>query len=176
VAEVLPLSEGELQLLESLLRHRVRFLVVGLSAAALQGAPVVTEYVDLWFQNLNDPEFLQALQQVEAAYVPPFGNNPSMLAGRHSEPFDVVISMSGLRPFADEFKGAVQIPVGRLRLKVLPLDRILASKTAANRPKDRLVMPVLQNALRTIQVIESSPRKKRTNEPPKAKRKGGRQS
>ena len=48
MAEVLPLSEGELRLLESLLRHHVRFMVVGLSAAALQGAPVVTEDDDLY--------------------------------------------------------------------------------------------------------------------------------
>jgi hypothetical protein len=47
VAEVLPVSESELRLLASLLRHRIRFLVVGLSATALQGAPVVTEDIDL---------------------------------------------------------------------------------------------------------------------------------
>jgi Ser/Thr protein kinase RdoA (MazF antagonist) len=46
VAEVLPLSDGELHLLESLIRHRVRFMVVGLSAAALQGAPVVKKEMD----------------------------------------------------------------------------------------------------------------------------------
>jgi hypothetical protein len=40
--------------------------------------------------------------------------------------------------------------VGPLRLKVLSLERILASKTAANRPKDRLVLPVLQNTIRTL--------------------------
>ena len=51
MAEVLPLSEAELRLLETLLRHNIRFMVVGLSAAALQGAPVVTEDVDLWFDN-----------------------------------------------------------------------------------------------------------------------------
>lgn len=55
MAEVLPLSETELRLLGSLLRHKIRFLAVGLSAAALQGAPVVTEDVDLWFENLPDP-------------------------------------------------------------------------------------------------------------------------
>jgi hypothetical protein len=33
VAEVLPFSEAELRLLETLLRHKIRFLVVGLSAA-----------------------------------------------------------------------------------------------------------------------------------------------
>jgi hypothetical protein len=176
VAEVLPLSESELQLLESLIRHKVRFLVVGLSAAALQGAPVVTEDVDLWFEDLHDPKLLRALRDVGAAYVPPFGNNAPMLAGRHCEPFDVVISMSGLRPFADEFACAVVIPVGRLRLKVLPLDRILASKTAANRPKDRLVIPVLLNALRTLQVTQKSPPQKRNGKRPKAKPKGRKQS
>ena len=66
MAEVLPLSEGELRLLESLLRHRVRFMVVGLSAAALQGAPVVTKDIDLWFENLGDPELIRALQEVGA--------------------------------------------------------------------------------------------------------------
>jgi hypothetical protein len=155
VAEVLPLSEGELRLLESLIRHQVRFMVVGLSAAALQGAPVVTEDVDLWFEDLNDPKLFRALRKVGAAYVPPFGHNPPMLAGSHTEPFDVVISMSGLRRFAYEFKGAVEIRVGRLLLKVLPLGRILESKAVADRPKDRLVIPVLRNTISTLRTMQS---------------------
>jgi hypothetical protein len=152
VAEALPLSESELRLLESLVRHRIRFMVVGLSAAALQGAPVVTEDVDLWFENLNDPRLIPALNAVGAAYLSPFGFNPPMLGGPGSDPFDVVLRMDGLGEFADEIKHAREIRVGKLRLKVLSLERILASKTAANRPKDRLVIPVLQNALRTLQV------------------------
>ena len=83
MAKVLPLSEGELQLLESLHRHRVRFMIVGLSAAALQGAPVVTQDVGLWFEDLSDPRLGRALQAVGAAYAPPFGPNPPMLAGPH---------------------------------------------------------------------------------------------
>ena len=96
VAEVLPLSEPELRLLESLLRHKIRFMVVGLSAAALQGAPVVTEDVDLWFDNLSDPKLMQALVKVGAAYIPPFGYNPPMLGGAGSEPFDIALRMNGL--------------------------------------------------------------------------------
>jgi hypothetical protein len=42
-----------------------------------------------------------------------------------------------------------------LRIKVLPLERILASKMAANRAKDRLVIPVLQSTLRTLEVKEA---------------------
>ena len=49
-------SAAERRVLESLLRHRVRFMLVGLSAAVLQGAPVVTQDIDLWFENLNDPD------------------------------------------------------------------------------------------------------------------------
>jgi hypothetical protein len=152
----LPLSETELRLLETLLRHKIRFMVVGLSAAALQGAPVVTEDVDLWFDDLNDPKLTQALVKIGAAYIPPFGHNPPMLGGPGSEPFAIAIRMNGLGEFADEWKRAVEIKVGRLRLKVLPLERILASKQAANRPKDRRVIPVLQNTLRTLQTKAAS--------------------
>ena len=152
MAEVLPLSKSELRLLESLLRHKIHFMVVGLSAAALQGAPVVTEDVDLWFENLSDPKLMQALVKVGAAYIPPFGYNPPMLGGAGSEPFDIAIRMNGLGDFADEWRGAKKIKIGQLWLKVLPLERILASKQAANRPKDRRVVPVLQNTLHTLQM------------------------
>jgi hypothetical protein len=51
-------------------------------------------------------------------------------------------------------------------LKVLPLDRILASKQAANRPKVQRMIPVLQNALRTLELKSKrrakSARSKRT--------------
>jgi hypothetical protein len=53
----------------------------------------------------------------------------------------------------------------QLRLKVLPLERILASKQAANRAKDQRVIPVLQNALRTLET-----KKKRQTKAAKAKK------
>jgi hypothetical protein len=87
-----------------------------------------------------------------------------MLAGAGSEPFAVVIRMDGLGKISNEWKGAIKIKVGPLWLKVLPLDRILASKLAANHPKDRRVIPVLQNTLRTVQ-LKAKPQTMR----PKAK-------
>jgi hypothetical protein len=105
----------------------------------------------LWFEDLSDPRLSLALRAVGAAYLPPFDLNPPMLGGPGSEPFDVVLTMSGLDDFAKEVKHALSVRVGEVRLKVLPLERILASKTAANRPKDKLVVPVLRNTLRTLQ-------------------------
>jgi hypothetical protein len=158
VAVPLPFSESELGLLSSLLKHNVRFMVVGLSAATLQGAPVVTQDVDLWFEKLGDDTMSRALREVGAAYVPPSINNPPMLAGAGAELFDIVIRMDGLATFAEEVKNCVEISIGRQKLKVLALDRILASKLAANRPKDKLTIPVLQDALA---VTESQKRRKK---------------
>ena len=75
------LNASELRFLRALLRRKVRFMVVGLSAAALQGAPVVTQGVDLWFEDLSDPRIREASREVDAAYVAPSVLNPPMFAG-----------------------------------------------------------------------------------------------
>jgi len=160
VAAPLPFSESELRLLGALLEHKVRFMVVGLSAATLQGAPVVTQDVDLWFENLGEEDMSLALQEVGAAYVPPSIINPPMLAGAGAELFDIVIRMDGLGTFTDEIKNCVEIQLGRHKLKVLALDRILASKLAANRPKDKLTIPVLRDALAAMQSAKRGAKRK----------------
>ena len=146
----LPFSESELRLLRALLRHKVRFMVVGLSAATLQGAPVVTQDIDLWFEHLGEVKMLRALREVGAGYAAPSVINPPTLAGAGSELFDIVLRMDGLGKFADEFKNCIEISLGRQKLEVPLLERILASKLAANRPKDQLAIPVLRDALAAI--------------------------
>lgn len=47
-----PFNEAEQRLFAELNRRGVRFLLVGLSAAVLQGADVVTQDLDLWFGGL----------------------------------------------------------------------------------------------------------------------------
>jgi len=154
VAELPPLTERELRFVRELVNYEVRFLVVGLSAAALQGAPVVTQDVDLWFRNLDDPQLAAALRQVGGAYVAPTLHTPPMLAGEGLELFDVVLRMSGLNSFDEEWAGAITVTVGDVDTKVLPLARVLASKRAADRPKDRLVVPVLEEVV-AIQAARS---------------------
>jgi hypothetical protein len=160
VVAPLPFSESELRLLRVLLKRKVRFMVVGLSAATLQGAPVVTQDVDLWFENLGELKISRALLEVGAAYVPPSNLNPPMLAGAGAELFDIVLRMDGLGTFADELKNCVDIPLGRQKLKVLSLERILASKIAANRAKDKLTIPVLRDALAATQSVKRRATKK----------------
>ena len=160
MAATLPFAENEIRLLTALLRARVRFMVVGLSAATLQGAPVVTQDVDLWFEKLGEQKISRALQSIGAAYVAPSIINPPMLAGAGAELFDIVIRMDGLGTFAEEIKNCVDIPLGRQKLKVLSLKQILASKIAANRPKDKLTIPVLRDALAATQSMKRRAKKK----------------
>jgi hypothetical protein len=145
----LKFTSGEARFLRELLRRRVPFMVVGLSAAALQGATVVTQDVDLWFRNPADPRIQRALKAVDGTYVPVIMLNPPMFVGDAVDLFDMVLNMSGLEDFDIERRNAVLIPLGRYRLPVLPLERIIVSKRAANRDKDREALPRLLNTLKT---------------------------
>ena len=176
MAAAQPFSESELRLLRVLLKRKVRFMVVGLSAATLQGAPVVTQDVDLWFENLGDPRLSRALREVGAAYVLPSAVNPPMLAGAGTELFDIVLRMDGLGTFAREIKNCVDVSLGRQKLKVLSLERILASKLAADRPKDRLAIPVLRDALAALQSIRGRAKSARRPLAKRPKRRGAKTS
>lgn len=133
--------------MRELVRHQVRFLIVGLSAAALQGAPVVTQDVDLWFERLDDPKLAAALWHVGGAYIAPTLHTPPMLAGDGLELFDVVITMTGLNSFDEEWANSIELTIGDVVTRVLPLKRIVVSKRAADRPKDRLVVPILEEVV-----------------------------
>lgn len=149
-----PFSDSELAFLAALVEADVRFLVVGLAAAALQGAPAVTQDVDLWFENLADPRLAEALRGVGASYIPPTASTPPLLAGAGTELFDIVVHMHGLESFAQEARQALRVRVGRVDVPVLPLARIIASKKATGRPKDLSILPALEDALRARAELE----------------------
>jgi len=143
-------TDREESFLRALVDNEVDFMIVGLSAALLQGAPAVTQDIDLWVRDLRHRGFRRALKQVGAAYVPQVGLNPPMIAGDGVRLFDLVSHMSGLRSFEDELAGSLKLDLGGVSVRVLPLDRIIASKEAADRDKDRLVLPMLRDAALTL--------------------------
>ena len=148
--ENLIFTDEEAEFLRELVRQKVDFMIVGLSAAALQGAPVVTQDVDLWFRNLGDPGIENALKKVKGSYVSPVGTNPPMFAGKAVKLFDIVLRMHGLGPFEKEAVHCLRVPLGGQQVPVLSLDRIIRSKKAAGRQKDKLVLPVLTDTLTVI--------------------------
>lgn len=143
-------TESEQAFLRELTRLKVDFMIVGLAAAALQGAPAVTQDIDLWFKDLNDPRIREALERVGGIYVPPTASTPPLFAGRSVALFDIVLRMDGLRSFDQESQASALVRLGGTKVRVLTLARIIASKRAANRAKDRLILPVLEDALATL--------------------------
>ena len=145
-----PFTYKEEAFLSALVDEDVRFLIVGLAAAALQGVPAVTQDIDLWIEDLSSANFHRALKKLEILYVSPTMQNPPLLVGGGAELFDLVAHMHGLEPFEQEADRARTITLGKVDVAVLPLDRIIASKRATDRPKDRAILPVLEDALRVL--------------------------
>jgi len=139
-------SDKEVTFLRELTRNKVPFMVVGLSAANLQGAPMVTQDVDLWFRDLQHAGFRRSLRKVGGIFVPSIGLNPPALAGESVRTFDIVLTVHGIEDFDTEARRAISVSLGNFSIKVLPLRRIIASKRYLNREKDRMVLPALKAA------------------------------
>ena len=145
-----PFTDKEIKFFRELQKRKVPFIVVGLSAAVIQGAPVSTQDVDLWIDDLSDPKFQKAVKAVGAAYIPPIGLNPPLLTGKNLEFIDLVVTVHGLKGFSEEYKKTKKMRLGSLILRVLPIDKIIKSKEFLDRPKDRAVLPVLRDVLKTL--------------------------
>ncbi len=140
-----PFTEQETALFRELEVRGVRFVLVGLAAAVLQGADTTTQDLDLWFESLADPRIAQAARAAGGFYAT--RTQPPMRSGSGLDRIDVVTHCDGLRPFADELDNTTRIDIAGVELRVLDLDRIIASKEAAGRPKDLAVLPQLRAAL-----------------------------
>jgi hypothetical protein len=146
------LSEGERTFLLALDELGVRYLLVGMSAALVQGARGATDDLDLWFERLDDPRLNEAARRAGGFWVSgAFGLRPPGVGGDAiGERFDVVTHAQGLRSFAEEYAGSHTLTVDGVPIRVLPLDRILVSKRAAGRPKDLAQTPSLEAALAAL--------------------------
>jgi predicted nucleotidyltransferase len=145
----LVLTEPERVFLRALGELGVRYMIVGLSAAVLQGADTVTADIDLWLEDRSDPRIHEAATRAGGVWVPAsFGMMPPMIGGDAlGDRFDVVLTMTGLEAFSVEARDAKTIEVDGIPLPVLPLERIIHSKRAAGRRKDAAVLPALEAAL-----------------------------
>ena len=121
------LTLAERQLFAALNRREVRFIVLGMGAALLEGAPVATQDLDVWFETTDDARIRDAAQD----------------AGR----IDIVLTAHGLDSFPAEYERTIAHEIDGVALRILPLDRIIATKRATGRPKDLAQLPALEATL-----------------------------
>jgi predicted nucleotidyltransferase len=147
------LTGPERAILEALNRHGVRYMVVGLSAAVLQGANTATRDIALWFEDLSDPRIAQAIHEAGGIWISgSFGMQPPQIGGASvGDRLDVVTHAHGLRSFSEEIANTLEFEIDGVHLRVLSLERIIASKRAAGRRKDLASIPALEEALAALE-------------------------
>lgn len=141
------LTPAERTLLEALRALDVPCLPIGVGAALVEGAAGTTQDLDLWFGNIDSEKLAEAARRAGGFYISGRGLQPPAIGGEGLERVDVVPTASGLRPFDAEYAGAHEYELDHVRVKVLPLERVIASKRVANRLKDSAQLPLLEAAL-----------------------------
>ncbi len=140
------LTPAERALLSALNARGVRFLIVGLGAAVLEGAPLATQDLDLWLERLDD-RVSDAARAAGGFWVSGFGAQPPAFGGDGMERLDVVLTAHGLEDFDAEYARSIGREIDGVPVRILPLARVIASKRATNRPKDQAALPALEATL-----------------------------
>jgi hypothetical protein len=135
------------RLMGALQAEKIRFQLIGMSAAVVQGVPVATRDVDLWI-DLPSREYMRPMNVA-------INEGGKMIRNTVAELQDdtlvnFVFEVTGLRSFASEYRNAKVLAFHGLKVRVLPLESIKRSKSAINRPKDLAHIQQIDECLRCI--------------------------
>ena len=132
-------------LFEALEREKVQWLIAGMSAAVLQGVPYSTLDTDIWI-NLPSRKYIRMTNLCRSLGAEIVANTVVILQDGTTVNF--LYRVDGLNTFLGEFRKAVRLEWLGRTVRVLPLERILRSKTVVGRPKDIAHIPILETFLK----------------------------
>ncbi|MEJ7833777.1 MAG: hypothetical protein WKF79_12740 [Nocardioides sp.] len=151
------------KILRDLVAHDVDFVLIGGLAAISHGSPYLTQDVDITPSVTmgNLAKLSAALTDLEARIRTegvdgglPFGHDAESLAATSvwnlTTPYgdlDISLQPSGTEGFPDLARQATAVDAFGVTIKIAALADIIRSKQAADREKDRLVLPVLREIL-----------------------------
>ncbi|HXV60617.1 MAG TPA: hypothetical protein VEK15_07985 [Vicinamibacteria bacterium] len=148
-------------------RHKVSYVLIGGLAAVLHGSPLPTVDVDICPSKggSNLGRLAAALEELDARIRTPdvvggvkFPHDAAFLANvallnlvtRYGD-LDLSFEPAGTEGFTDLARGAVDVRIRGIVVKVAALQDVIRSKEAANRPKDQRTLPVLRLLLDEIE-------------------------
>jgi hypothetical protein len=156
------------EILATLIRHGVKFVVIGAYAAVTQGWPELTMDIDITpsrdVRNLQ--RLAEALLEMDAIVLTSEGEinkswpiddqhlrlqETTFLTTRFGD-VDIVINPAAAEGYPDLARASESflLSVGGARVRVAKLERVIASKRVSDRPKDRDALPRLEALLRRI--------------------------
>lgn len=146
-------------ILKTLCDKGVEFVLVGGVAAAAQGAPVVTQDVDIVYriEPANLARLLAALTELGAvarhdsrqlpfdlSHLETLGHK---LAMTRKGPLDILGSINDGLTYDDLIGDSEELGFDQFSVFVLRLERMIELKRELGRPKDRAMLPVLEATL-----------------------------
>lgn len=121
-------------------RHGVRYLFIGKSGAILLGYPDTTQDADVFLDKTSANGAAAVIALAELGFTLDENVKQEIARGKDfvqlkNGPFDLdlVFAPDGIERFADAWQRRVEVA----GFNVCSIDDIIASKRAANRPKDR---------------------------------------
>lgn len=147
-------ARGLLEILaETFGAARLEVILIGCAAAAIDGAPVTTEDFDfMWRPTRANYLKLRAVARSLGATLsqPEYPASKFYRIDNPSEGLqvDLLAHADGIRSFESLRSRATRVPFGSGHILVASLDDVIRSKRAADRPKDRAVLPVLEETQR----------------------------
>jgi len=148
------------EILRLLAAHEVEFVVVGMTAGVLHGAPVTTVDLDVVHRRSreNVERLLRVLAELDAVY----RHDPRQLRPRESHlvgpghqlltttygDLDCLGTIDQDRGYEELLDQTVEMELaGGRTIRVLSLPALIEAKERSGRPKDLAVLPVLRAAL-----------------------------
>ena len=147
------LSEKTLVTVARALRAaKLEAIVIGNSASMLNGAPVTTQDIDLLIRDTrpNRRKLARFAEEIGGSAPMPVSelSKVEWIEGRLAVPVQIHYDrISGGLTFSSLRSRAQLVRVGDEKLVVASLAHVIRSKQAADRPKDRAVLPILRDTL-----------------------------
>ncbi|MEJ7729550.1 MAG: hypothetical protein WKG00_10065 [Polyangiaceae bacterium] len=151
------IDHGSVRIIDGLSTAGVEYIVVGMTAAVLLGAPAVTFDLDIVHRRSDaNVDRLLAWLLAHGAYhrldlanrkLPP--TREPLLGGGHlnlqtdAGKLDVLCELGVGEGYDEIHADSVDLDIEGHVVRVLDLPRLIAVKARANRPKDRAVLPLL---------------------------------
>ena len=135
----------------ALREEKIEFMLVGMSAALLQGVPGSTLDVDYWV-NLPARQYMRVMNACK-------GIGAKLLANTAIELQDgtlvnFIYAVTGLGSFKNELKYSNKISFQDCTVRVLGVERILRSKEAIRRPKDLIHIEAIRQTLAVLKQVK----------------------
>jgi hypothetical protein len=141
------------RLLEALEAEEIQFMLIGMSAAIVQGVMETTLDIDLWI-DLPPRQYMR-VQQISRRIGAVVAAN-TVVYLEDGTPVNFVYEVDGLKSFKSEVRNTERLKFHDKIIPVLKLERILKSKESIGREKDLAHIVHIRNLLRCRRAAERS--------------------